>query len=316
MGYSSLFEFATRELGYSAGAAFRRIQSMRLLKSLPDSRELEQKIEEGSLSLCVAAKTQSFFKQEDKRRVRLVKADNKNKLPPLSTQEKHQILKSMLSLSTRECERKLTELLPETAELQAQTQSSTRLLPQERMLIQFIADENLMQKLERLRELLAHQNFDGNHSKLIELMADIALKKLEPKSAHPKSVPPSPAPKPAPKPALPKSALPALEKSPSPQSHAQSQTQVQTKKCTRYLSVAVRRAVKNRDGGQCTYRDPLTGRRCTTRHAIQFDHATPFAWGGQNSTENIRLRCSAHNAYTAQQMGLGDHSQNKRESSG
>jgi|GEM_PF-5494736 len=57
MGYSSLFEFATRELGYSAGAAFRRIQSIRLLKSLPDSRELEQKIEEGSLSLCVAAKT-------------------------------------------------------------------------------------------------------------------------------------------------------------------------------------------------------------------------------------------------------------------
>lgn len=37
-----------------------------------------------------------------------------------------------------------------------------------------------MQKLERLRELLAHKNFDGTYSKLIELMADIALKKLEP----------------------------------------------------------------------------------------------------------------------------------------
>lgn len=59
MGYSSLFEFATRELGYSAGAAFRRILSM-------------------------------------------------------------------LSLSTRECERKLAELLPETAVLQAHSESSTR----------------------------------------------------------------------------------------------------------------------------------------------------------------------------------------------
>ncbi|MGK5081807.1 hypothetical protein WDW37_00755 [Bdellovibrionota bacterium FG-1] len=58
MGYPSLFEFATQALGYSSGSAHRRIQSMRLLKILP---EMESKIEDGSLSLCVAAKTQSFF---------------------------------------------------------------------------------------------------------------------------------------------------------------------------------------------------------------------------------------------------------------
>lgn len=135
MGYASLFEFATRELGYSAGAAFRWIQSMRLLKSLPESCELAQKIEDGSLSLCVAAKTQSFFKQEDKRGVR------SKKMAPLRTEEKQEILKSMLSVSTWECERKLAELLPETAELQVQTQSSTRPLPKGRTLIQFTADE-------------------------------------------------------------------------------------------------------------------------------------------------------------------------------
>jgi len=40
-GYPSLFEWTTQVLGYSAGAAQRRIQSMRLIKSLP---ELEAKI--------------------------------------------------------------------------------------------------------------------------------------------------------------------------------------------------------------------------------------------------------------------------------
>ena len=44
MGYPSLFEFCTRELGYSAAAAYRRIESMRLLKSLPLVEK--QKIEE------------------------------------------------------------------------------------------------------------------------------------------------------------------------------------------------------------------------------------------------------------------------------
>jgi len=65
MGFPTLFEFATRSLGYSAGAAHRRIQSMRLLRTIP---EMEEKIEDGSLSLCVAAKTQSFFRNEDQKR--------------------------------------------------------------------------------------------------------------------------------------------------------------------------------------------------------------------------------------------------------
>ena len=34
MSYGSLFEFATKFLGYSEGAAMRRIQAMRLVKNL------------------------------------------------------------------------------------------------------------------------------------------------------------------------------------------------------------------------------------------------------------------------------------------
>ena len=57
-GYSSLFVWAVKELKYSDGAAQRRIQSMRLLKTFP---ELEGKIESGDLSLSVAAQTQTLF---------------------------------------------------------------------------------------------------------------------------------------------------------------------------------------------------------------------------------------------------------------
>jgi len=56
-GYSSLWAFATEELGYSESAAQRRIQAMRLLKEIP---EVEEKIESGRLSLSVASQLHGF----------------------------------------------------------------------------------------------------------------------------------------------------------------------------------------------------------------------------------------------------------------
>jgi len=60
-GFSSLFEYAVKELRYSEGSAYRRILSVRLLKELP---ELEEKIENGSLGLSTLAQAQKFFRQE------------------------------------------------------------------------------------------------------------------------------------------------------------------------------------------------------------------------------------------------------------
>src|SRR6185295_13700904 len=99
MGFQSLFDFTTQSLGYSSGSAFRRIQAMRLLKVLP---ELESKIEDGSLSLCVAAKTQGFFRHEDQKR----KSEGEVKL---SVQAKQEIAHAMLGSSMRECEKTLSE---------------------------------------------------------------------------------------------------------------------------------------------------------------------------------------------------------------
>ena len=61
LGFSSLYEYAVKDLGYSEGSAHRRIASMRLLRSLP---ELEAKIENGSLPLSTLSQAQSFFRQE------------------------------------------------------------------------------------------------------------------------------------------------------------------------------------------------------------------------------------------------------------
>src|SRR6185369_13706857 len=60
---SSLFEYATQELGYSEDQAYRRIQAMRLLKELP---EIEEKINLGALNLTHLGMAQSLFKREQK----------------------------------------------------------------------------------------------------------------------------------------------------------------------------------------------------------------------------------------------------------
>ena len=62
----------------------------------------------------------------------------------------------------------------------------------------------------------------------------------------------------------------------------------------RHIPAAVRRHVWQRDGGRCCYRDPLSGRRCTSSHLLQIDHLLPVAQGGGPEPSNLVLRCFAH----------------------
>ena len=62
----------------------------------------------------------------------------------------------------------------------------------------------------------------------------------------------------------------------------------------RHIPAAVRRHVWQRDGGRCCYRDPLTGRRCTSSHLLQIDHLLPVAQGGGPEPFNLNLLCAAH----------------------
>src|SRR6188768_1833978 len=68
----------------------------------------------------------------------------------------------------------------------------------------------------------------------------------------------------------------------------------------RRCPAAVARAVFLRDGRQCSYVSP-EGRRCSARRCLELDHVNPRAVGGDNTIENLRLRCRAHNQRYARQ---------------
>jgi hypothetical protein len=61
----------------------------------------------------------------------------------------------------------------------------------------------------------------------------------------------------------------------------------------------VKRAVRARDGGRCTFVGD-SGHRCEARSRLEFDHVEPFARGGEATVEGIRLRCRAHNQFEAE----------------
>jgi len=59
MGYSSLFVFLTKHLKYSDGAAYRRIEAMKILRDVPD---LGHRITVGALSVTTAAEISRIVK--------------------------------------------------------------------------------------------------------------------------------------------------------------------------------------------------------------------------------------------------------------
>src|ERR1700739_555121 len=60
LGFTSMFDYAMRKLGYSEDQACRRIKAARLLQEMP---EIEEKLQSGALSLTTASMIQNHFRK-------------------------------------------------------------------------------------------------------------------------------------------------------------------------------------------------------------------------------------------------------------
>lgn len=288
-GYGSLYEFCVQELGYSESTAYRRISSMRLLKTLPEETrvETERKLKTGELSLTSVSQLQGFFQAERRER--------KKEYTP---EEKSHWLKQAEGVSKRDLERKLAKIQPAI-----QSAERERLLGPDEVEIRFVASAELVRKFTRLRGFLAHRGFSTTYAQLFETISDLAIQQLDPASPlKPK------------KPAMslaPEKQVANPPEDPSArlesgrvlsESRAISTESRATPFEGRAIPSEIRRSVWRRDQGQCTYSDPVTKRRCTSRYRLEVDHIQPFALGGDHSLENLRLLCRTHNTYAAERV--------------
>jgi hypothetical protein len=69
---------------------------------------------------------------------------------------------------------------------------------------------------------------------------------------------------------------------------------------TRHIPASVRRAVFDRDGACCSYRDER-GERCRETLGLEVHHRHAHALGGPGTLDNLELRCRVHNTLAAEQ---------------
>ena len=248
LGYGSLFEFTVKELKYSEGSAARRISAMKLMRQCP---EVKEEIQTGSLSVT----TVSLAKRATEGR-------------PI--EEKKEVLLSLQNLSQREVEQVLADRYPEKVQVEPEKE---KVLPGGSTQITFTVSKELMEKLERLKEIFSHQSLDPSLSELLEIMANQLLKKLDPK--HPSS---------------------SVTSTPVPAKHCSTNPD--------YIPASIQRAVRQRDQNRCTWVSPRSGLRCSSRKLIQFDHIVEKARTAQleNSLGGFELRfldrCIANSAFS------------------
>lgn len=172
---------------------------------------------------------------------------------------------------------------PSLALLPAASPATVEPLAPGRYKVQFTASRELWSKLERLRALMPH----GARSDLASLIDAAVTEKLARLEArrfgrtdHPRG------------------RSTATRAGTAAGDSVDTSMQVSST-IARHVPAAVRRAVHDRDGNRCTYRD-ASGRRRPARDRLEFHHLHPFAMGGEHSVANVRLVCRAHNVYLAE----------------
>jgi len=270
LGFSSIFDWLVKDLGYSESAAYRRMQAARVLLAVPN---VACKLESGELGLTVLSKVQTF-----------IRADEKRTGQQISTQEKSEILSKVESCSGREAEYRLAQHFPEVASRfpdgLAQNEK-VRAISEDQVSVQVTFTRVQFEKLKRIQELLSHTHIGLSNAELLDAAMDVFLEKKDPlkRIVTPRST-----------------ACDTAAEVGVGSGVGLDVPHVQPRKS---LTPSIRNFVLRKSGGQCEYREPKTGHRCESRHFLEIDHIQPRALGGSNRTDNLRVLCRTHNLLVA-----------------
>ena len=143
---SSLFEYLVKDLGFSNPSASERVNTVRLMRSVPLVKE---HLESGKLTVTSAAQIQRFVNAE---------ASVHPKGKTVSPEEKEKVVEACLGKSTREVEKTLLE--KQTDQARILTQEKIRLITPTRSEIKFTITENTLSKLQELKNLIGNQSLE------------------------------------------------------------------------------------------------------------------------------------------------------------
>ena len=282
MGYSSLFDYCVNYLGYSESAAGRRIQAARCIRRYPIVLEM---LEKNELSLT----TISQIEQE------------------LTDENYMSILERVKGGTHREVEKVACEFRPPLrfkdrvrpvcvavkAGPASNDDASGAASVVKKMLVQFLADEALVEKFEEAKALLSSSNPNLSFADIMEVMVNEYLERHSPaRQARTET---------RTRKAMAEAGV--VNKRPNYPDSRRRECDGATR--SRHVPKVVRDFVFARDEGCCTFR-AADGTRCTSTRGLQIDHIKPFANSGEHDLRNLRLLCAAHNRRAAE-ITMGSH---------
>jgi hypothetical protein len=292
-GCSSLFAYCTQVLHLSEHAAYGRIEAARLSRRFPVVLRLLDSGEATLTTVCLLAahltddNCDALFnaiRHKSKREVELLVAGIAPcpDIAPLIRKIPRAAVKPSFSGSH-------AGLLP-TAALAgplfspaiASVRPTIAPLAPERYLIKVTVGAETHAKLRRAQDLLRHAVPGGDPATIIDRGLTLLIAQLErTKLGRPTRSGPRPT-----------AASPATSSS-------------------RHVSAALRREVWTRDEGRCAFVGAEG--RCSSTAFLEIHHVLPFAAGGKTVTENLSLRCRAHNGLEAEKFFGKRHGIETRE---
>jgi len=293
LGYSSLFEYLVKEIGYSESAAQRRISSARLMKEVAS---VKQDLQSETLNLTQVSLAQTAIRQEEK--AQGVK---------LTTTEKSELLLKLQYKNSYDTKKILKEALPSFEIPQPKA------LPggNQKVHITMQMSETDWAKVQMLLAHFSHSVPDRKIESLLLLWAEqVEIKKLRQaekqalnnrsKEMKVESTPRQQAteiPIESPAPCV------STEIQENPLPLRQPHTTTANRKT---VPNGVKIQVRSKAQDQCEYISKITGQRCASKHFLEIEHSIPRAQGGSNDLKNLRLYCRPHNALMAKAWGLSN----------
>ncbi len=285
-GYSGIWDFCRRGLGFSESTSTRRIAVARAARRYPD---LLMMLGDGRLTLCTAADLVPLLDQEN--HVRLLAA--------AAGKSRREIQGLGVAANAKPIERDVIRRVAGPGQAKTPAVLAAPLgfeensaLPgptpvhspgraiSEKVLhrVAFTADEEVVAKLERLQEILG----DATLAEVCGRAADLLLDKVDPARRHARRE--------AKKKAAPQKVKSVQPKTAKPKA-------AEPRRAPRALADEVVASA----GSRCEYVSPA-GLRCEETRYLTIDHVRPFALGGRSrNLENLRCYCSAHNLLAGRQ---------------
>jgi hypothetical protein len=155
-----LLELIMKELGYPRDQAIRRIQTMRMLRELP---EIEPMLESGKLNLTHVGIAQSLFSHE------------KKEGKPFTQQAKMAVFTQVAGKTTREAQKIIFSHFTSPVKFK----EIIKMVGVDTYEITFRTNEALVNSLEQLKTMLAHKHPGISLEELIQKLAELGLKEFE-----------------------------------------------------------------------------------------------------------------------------------------